>query len=362
MARGRDLTFSLLSDVSKFSTDEPARDLDTLGTAARDAGADLDDLDDARKRLNLDDLGDEAARSAKEIDRAFDKIAASSKKSARDVDDDTDKVKRSLRSVGDEADSTGREMAASFSGSGDDIRDGFQELAANALADLGPVGAAAGAAAALGIGLITAEQEKLKTLTNELVEVMLEEGGKLSDAAVDARITTMIAEDAAKYVELGEKLERLGVPVRDYMRALAGDPEAAKTTLDVIADLSTAITDQAAASGTASGEMYAQQTALNELAGEIGTTAQAYEIATSAIALSAGAQSAAVQKEGENTRAEWERTREALAKPVVARTKLETENLQREALLARLELQAFYNRHPVTIPVKQGKRPIRDVP
>lgn len=254
--RGRDLTFSILSDADKFDLDQPARDMDRLGQSADDAGKRLDRVGDQAKDAGraLDDglsedartaireldkleqqardvdleanLGQDAKDAARKVDSAFDTIARASKRSAADLDDDTGKMKNSLRDVGDEAGSTAREAAASFSSSGD-IGDALQELAANAPSVLGPLGLAVGAAAGVGVGLWRAKMEALKESVDEMVDEMIEAGGRLSDAFIDNKVQELAKEGELKQVKaLVEQYDILGVSYYDLARAKAGDAEA----------------------------------------------------------------------------------------------------------------------------------------
>lgn len=225
--RGRDLKFSILSDTSKFDLGDAGNQLDDLGDATRTAGRTLDDLDRDASRVNLEDtLGGDAKRTAAKVDTAFDAIARSSRTAARKLDDDTDKIRTSVRDVGDEAGSTAREAAASFGSSGD-IGDALQELAANAPAALGPLGLAFGAIAGIGVGLFRAKTEALKERVDELVDAMIDAGGRLSKEFVDSEVLKLVKDgEAARLEELVKRYKLVGVTVRDVIRARAGDEDA----------------------------------------------------------------------------------------------------------------------------------------
>ena len=234
-SRNRDLTFSLLSDANAFDLAAPARELEDLSDTAKDTARGLDDLERDARRVDLEGtLGRDAKAAAGKVDDAFDTIARASRKSARKVDDDTDDMKRSVGDVGDEAKSTATEMAASFSGAGDDVVGAFQELGANAGAAFGPIGVAAGVAASVGLGLIRAESEKLKEMTSELVQDMIDAGGKLNDAAIDARVQQMATDDPANFIKFNEQAKAAGINIRDVARARAGDVAAIERVRDAI--------------------------------------------------------------------------------------------------------------------------------
>jgi hypothetical protein len=266
--KGRDLKVSVLSDADPFDLAKPAGDLDALGDSARDAGQELSQLaregDELRslgqdasgaardvskladsgnelRELGTDadkagadvkGLGDDVDKAATQVDGAFDKIAAASKRSTDKVDASAREGGESLRDMGEEGSGTAREMAASFDGSADSIKDAMQEAAANVLATLGPLGAAAGVAAAVGIGMLRAKAEALREEVSELVGVMIDAGGKLDRSAVADKLREM-AEDGS-ITELADQARRAQLPVSDYLRALAGDPEALDRTREAL--------------------------------------------------------------------------------------------------------------------------------
>lgn len=260
----RDLKVGVLSDTDRFNLSRPAEELEDLGDKARDAGQDLSQLaregdelrslgqdasgaaqdvekladkgdklrdlgaDADRAGADVQGLGDDVDKAATQVDGAFDKIAAASKRSTDKVDAAARDGGESLRDMGEEGQGTAREMAASFDGSADGIKDAMQEAAANVLATLGPLGAAAGVAAAVGIGLLRGKAEALKEQVSELVGVLIDGGGKLDRSAVADQLRKF-AEDGS-ITELADQARRAQVPVSDYLRALAGDPEALERT------------------------------------------------------------------------------------------------------------------------------------
>ncbi|MBD3782444.1 MAG: hypothetical protein IE926_05720 [Micrococcales bacterium] len=198
--RGRDLKFSILSDVDKFDLDQPARDLDRFG--------------------------DDARRAAQLIDRAFDSIGRSSRVVERKIDTDTGKMKHSLREVGDEAGSTAREAAASFSGSGD-VGDALQELAANAPSVLGPLGLAFGTVAGIGVGLFKAKTEALKQQVSDLVDQMIADGGRLSKESVEQNLQNLASDGTLqKLKEMSTLTGEIGVSYEQMAQAAGGNRDA----------------------------------------------------------------------------------------------------------------------------------------
>jgi len=288
--RGRDLKIGILSDVSRFDLDAPARELDDLGKASKD--------------------------TARKIDDSFDTIARASKQSARTVKDSTDDTTHAFKDVSQEAGDTGREMAASFTGSASDVQGAFQELAANAGASLGPIGLAAGIAAASGVGLITAQQEKLKQMTQDLVQDMIDAGGTLNKEAIDARIQTMATEDVANFQKYNEQAKALGVNIDDITRARAGDIDAIERVRAKLAELSE--------SHRKAGEqgVIAQkgpQVAMADLQHELSVTTGAVEQAQSAVAQASGATATEVEGNTKRSKDAWDGLRNDLGKGIHAR-------------------------------------------
>lgn len=246
--RGRDLTFSLLSDTDRFELENPARDLENLadaagdtgraltdldrdaagtdlqrlGTTAKEVGRDLEKLEADAKGTDLDKLGDDAKAAAAKVDDAFEKIAASSRSNLSKVDDDTKRAAAGLDDFKDEAGSSGREAAASFSGGFEDITDFVQETAANAFGGFGVIGQAAGIAGAIGLGVIgtaVAEaKERVKELANAFRDVKIDGG----DMAETVRVVLDDLKDSGDLVGLARDAKLLGVDWATLVRAMAG--------------------------------------------------------------------------------------------------------------------------------------------
>jgi hypothetical protein len=279
--KGRDLKVSVLSDAADFDLGKPADELDQvasassdaqralddlassgaqldhLGQSARVAGQDVDDL--ARSGRGLDDLGrdaDQAGRkldglgkdskaagddvdklgkdvkaTAGKVDNAFGQIAKASKAASRDVDKEMDKAGQGVDDFKDEANSSAKEAAASFTGSFDDVASTVQEIAANAFAGFGPLGAAAGLAAAAGIGVlvssITAAKERVKELSAGLLDLRLSD--EFSDKGARIRQVLDQLKDDGDLVRFKDAARDAGISWTDYVTALAeGGPVADK--------------------------------------------------------------------------------------------------------------------------------------
>ena len=102
MAR-RELEFDFIAKTDRFRVDEPARDLDKLADAARDAGDDLGKLEDVdlgkieqesgRAGQSLESLGKDAKSAAGQVDDSLDKMATSARSSLRKVDDHVERAR-----------------------------------------------------------------------------------------------------------------------------------------------------------------------------------------------------------------------------------------------------------------------------
>jgi hypothetical protein len=249
----RDFTLRFLSAVDRFDLTKPADELeqladatgaagdgleqldrtaqasrlDAVGTDAADAGRKLDGLGDDAKGAGakLDGLATDAKATAAKVDGAFDKIAASSSATAKDVRGDMKRAGGALDEFKDEAGSSGREAAASFSGGFGDITDFVQETAANALGGLGPIGAAAGVAAAAGIGLLTAQLEKANQRIQD-VRTTLQQLGSDAPELDKVNAALDVLRENGDLEGLKRALNTAGVSFKDYVDALVnGGPK-----------------------------------------------------------------------------------------------------------------------------------------
>jgi ABC-type transporter Mla subunit MlaD len=238
--RGRDLKIGIVSDVDRFDLDAPADELEQLGSTAEDAGRSVDDAREELRRLaaqgedaarelaqldravdgvELDKLGTDAKDTARKVRGAFEDIAAGAKSNLKKTDDQLDRAGDGLRDFKDEAAGSGREAAASFGGGFDDITSLVQETAANAFGGFGPLGAAAGIAAAAGIGIITNKINEAKERMKELVQLFTDIG---RDAGAPDRIRAVLEElDPGKLDDIRDALDRTGLDARTFFDAIS---------------------------------------------------------------------------------------------------------------------------------------------
>lgn len=205
----------------------------------RKGGASVDDVSDA-----LDDM-------AKEGDRAGDKLEASFRDMARNAKRAGDDVKTGvgggLRDLKDEAGQSGREAAASFSGEWSDVGDFVQETVANGLSGFGPLGAAAGIAAAAGIGVLTStilsQQEAADELRDRLssaYQTAADEGRTYLDTAqliAEASDLMFNPDRANEYKQLVADSKNLGLDLYDVIAANAGAQDKQREVQERVNDL-----------------------------------------------------------------------------------------------------------------------------
>ncbi len=350
----RNLMFSVVAEDRQFDLEPAARDLDRLGDAAQDAGRDLDKLDQDVRDVDLEQLGDDAKQTARKVDDAFDDIGRSAGRSADKVDTETDGIRRNLSDVRDEAGSTAREAAASFSGSGD-IGDAFQELAANAPAVLGGVGLAAGAAAAAGVGLIRAEAEKLEELVGEMVDEMIESGGRLSDAFIDSKLQDLSKDGTL--AELEELAKNAGLAYNDLARSKAGDAEATKRGVAAAEEAVQVYYDLEAAGEALTAEEEIRKRAIRDVLQEYRGSTKAIELAERATKNyqdAAIASAGSVKESSTTARDAWDDLRANLGKPIRAKVDV---NAPTPAQLARIRQDMTAGIGTIVVPVKAGTNP-----
>lgn len=165
----------------------------------------------------------------------------------RNVDDGFDRAKAGAEDFRDEANDTAREAAASFDGSAASIGDAFQEVAANAFVGFGAAGAAAGLAAAAGLGFVFSAMEKAKEEAQDVRDHIGEITGELNDVRLEGADSLEVIADRMRQMseaseETATKLQDLrdlaeGITEIDFesvVRGLSGDPEALERTIDAI--------------------------------------------------------------------------------------------------------------------------------
>lgn len=275
---------------------------DKLQDFARDAeraSSDID-FDDARK--SADKLGDEAKDTGDSIEKAMREGQRETAKYASEIRNTTDDLQRQQRELKDsgkdsfkpasessetfkdEAKSNLSEVASSFDGSMGSIIDLVQGTFGGVISDLGPLGAIAGTAGAIGVGLIGAkiaeteqDQERLRQLTADLADEYIETGrvgeasvSYLADALRELASNTEDGEDSL--TSLRKEAEAAGVSVKDYQLANAGSAKATKSALKEARDEYSKLADKMSeGEGVTNGLSKAEQKRQRELGNTIGT-------------------------------------------------------------------------------------------
>ena len=215
---------------------------------AKDAGKDLADGLERGTR----DAGDAGEKMERKFRSSFDAVKTDSKttgdKVGTEIKSGFKKAEGAADEFKEEAASTSREAAASFSGDFEDVADAIQETLANALTGFGPAGAAAGMAAAAGVGILIAslqnsqeEAETARVRIEELADEIRDVGGDIRDVdwgEVFAEFARQIT-DAKSWFEPWQEASRtaiedikadadeLGLEFSDLFQGMAGEQEAA---------------------------------------------------------------------------------------------------------------------------------------
>lgn len=247
-----------LEDVTDALKDVE-RESDTAGSALEDAMRDgqrkTEDAADEVK--DLKDALRDAERNAKDMGRA-------GKDAGDDVRDGMRRAEDGVNDFREEAQSSARESAASFRGGFDEIADLGQEVLANAFTGFGPAGAAAGLAAAAGLGLAVGAYEAIDEANRESQERITEWAQRFVDAgstvlnsgSIVAAMNDIIL-DAEKYAEAGRAAEQWGVSTETAVLAMAGNQTAIEDVSSSIDSMTSEYEDLVAANVDA-GERFPQ--------------------------------------------------------------------------------------------------------
>jgi hypothetical protein len=210
-----------------------------LVTDTRDIKKGFKDVESALEDVaeSLDEVAKEGEDATEKLERSFSDLARDTKKEAREMGRDVSKSYDKMAVDAGEATtqmkedgfSNAKEVAASFDGSAESIVDGFQGAAAEMFSGFGPAGAAAGLAAAAGLGLITAELQKQQEEAEEAAQAAWDMAQEIVEAGmytvtegqkVELLKTWLGDPDAQK--EVAGIIERLGVTASDFGAAMVG--------------------------------------------------------------------------------------------------------------------------------------------
>lgn len=186
-------------------TQAETKELEQIPDALEDVEKGLEKVEDAGKDTeraldkSFKDVEETSQRVGKEIDKdltqALEEVGNEAKttgrKVGRELDDGFDKAKRGADEFKDEAQQSSREAAASFTGDFEDVGDLIQETAANAFAGFGPMGAAAGIAAAAGIGALITSLQQAAEEAEKAKEEAIDLADSFKDAGKDWRVVDL---------------------------------------------------------------------------------------------------------------------------------------------------------------------------
>lgn len=230
----------------------------------------------------IEDLGDDARDTEgrlRDVVRELQDVGDAGRRAGDDIDDGFRRGGEGMDDFKSEAASSGREAAASFSGEFDDVSDLVQEIAANAFEGFGPAGAAAGLAAAVGIGLVTAafqqaeeDAEASKEAAATWAQTWIDNGGRVLSAMTLQSNMNDIIGDVERYAEVQQIAAAAGVEESLALRALAGDALAYSTIQSELTQAQDANTAAIAATGD---EMTAMAEGLYSQRSEIGQATNA---------------------------------------------------------------------------------------
>ncbi|NLA34673.1 MAG: hypothetical protein GX868_03175 [Actinobacteria bacterium] len=220
-----------------------------------DAADKLDELGKSKGTDRLESGMKDAQKATEKLDKEVKSTADAIEREFRDAyrdlkrssEDGTDAAVEGMDDLRQEAGQSARETAASFSGSFDDIGSMAQEVAANAFAGFGPAGAAAGVAAAAGLGLVFAEMEaqkeqaeQLKARLSGLYQGALESGREYIDQAqfiAESNDLRFNPDRANEWKQLQEDANKLGLTENEIIKANSGDLEALAVVQARVRDL-----------------------------------------------------------------------------------------------------------------------------
>jgi uncharacterized protein Yka (UPF0111/DUF47 family) len=223
-----------------------------LTTDTRDIQKGFKNVEDALEDVadSLDDVAKDGEASTEKLEKSFAELARETKADAKQMGKDVSKSYKGMEQDAGEATdqmkedsfSNAKEVAASFDGSAESIVDGFQGAAAEMFSGFGPAGAAAGLAAAAGIGLITAEFQKAQeeaaetaAATDEMVASMLESGSTFVTEQAKLNALEAFLGDAEARKKAEEFADKVGVDLVEFgsaMWGLAGDREGVEAKIN----------------------------------------------------------------------------------------------------------------------------------
>jgi hypothetical protein len=189
MAKGISINF--LADVKDF----------LRGT--KNVEDELDDVADS-----LDDVAKDGDKATEKLEKGFKDLAKAAKASGDDIEKGigqgtrrgTQEAEKATDVYKKEAIANVSEVTSSFTGSWESAADAVQGTLGGVVADLGPVGAAAGAAGALGVGVLTAALVKMEEDAKKAQERIADLALQMIDAGVRGEVPLEVINDNLRLI------------------------------------------------------------------------------------------------------------------------------------------------------------------
>ena len=191
---GKGISISIASDTKQFTSgiksgvleplDDVAQSLEDVGKAGEKGG---DKLVDALKDSQRETRNEKAYRDMAST------IQRTTKATSNDFEVSTREQshlrKEAIKEIGNEAKQNAAETFSSFDGSAQSFVDGIQGTLGGLVASLGPVGLAAGAAGAIGIGLINGALQNADTQSQAFKQSVADLTSELIAAGKDGSVS-----------------------------------------------------------------------------------------------------------------------------------------------------------------------------
>jgi hypothetical protein len=270
--RGRDLKFSILSDVSQFDLAEPARQLDDLGRGAQDA------------QRGLSTFGRDARTTARDVAASFDAIPRAATPALGGLSGTASKAMGGVRRIFKrEGKAAAADLVSSFAGASD-LGGVASSMAVTLPSLFGPVGVAIGGLLATGLAFFTKawseNKAKIEKDTQDLFNALVEGQGRVDQAFIQSKVKQFVSDGT--YDQLAAQARDAKVSVDDLVLAHAGDEAALSRVRDQLATNEAAIRGHITATWDDKNAQDAALLPLQKVAGGLREQASASDKAKSA--------------------------------------------------------------------------------
>jgi hypothetical protein len=234
-----DIKIGITSETQAFTAGVKSgvvKPLQDVEKAADDAGKAGDDAGDQITKA-MQDAQNSTTKLSREYKQTARDIQEASRTSSRAVQTDFDDTERrgaeSFKELGNEGRQNLSETLSSFDGSTQSFIDGIQGTFGGIVSSLPGIGAAAGVAGALGIGLISsafqnaqAEADLLKQRTQDAFDDMIESGNQYVSTNFTNEALKDLTQDQAKVNQATKDAKALDLDRATILRAQVGDAQA----------------------------------------------------------------------------------------------------------------------------------------